>query len=183
MTRRKIFLRDMKRRLFWLLSFRKRQWELHDYPIDEIDQGPDIVADSRYRVDLIGWAGLCGLGPTRDAAMADLREKFELRRKEQSPQLRPGLSLPIKFASTEKVDRNGALLDDLIQHVLELPWAFISDESSLWDFGSDETVEKLYLKIASRYGVDVRDVPKANLADILEKIHRELRTRSGNIIH
>jgi hypothetical protein len=81
------------------------------------------------------------------------------------------------------VDRNGALLDDLIQHVLELPWVFISDESSLWDFGSDETVENLYLKIASRYGVDVRDVPKANLADILEKIHRDLRTRSGNIIH
>jgi hypothetical protein len=46
----------------------------------------------------------------------------------------------------------------------------ISDQSSLWDFHSEETNNALIEKISQVYGVDVSDIESAKLCEILERI-------------
>ncbi|MGA9586626.1 MAG: hypothetical protein WBQ95_14935 [Terracidiphilus sp.] len=49
-------------------------------------------------------------------------------------------------------------------------WAWISDESSLWDFHIDETNERMWAKILEVYGVDVSDIESARLSEIFNRI-------------
>jgi hypothetical protein len=77
---------------------------------------------------------------------------------------------PIEFAPQDRVDAHPALLDDFIHRILELEGAFISDESSLWDFHMDMNNEELLARIKQGYGVDVSDIESANIAEILERI-------------
>jgi len=64
-------------------------------------------------------------------------------------------------------------LDDFIHRVLDLPWAFISDQSSLWDFHADGNNDVLIAKIRDIYDVDVSDIETGNIAEILERISME----------
>lgn len=57
-----------------------------------------------------------------------------------------------------------------MRRVLELKWAWISDESSLWDFHQDETNDSLISRIREVYDVDVSDIKSARLSEILERI-------------
>ncbi len=89
---------------------------------------------------------------------ADFRKrqaKAERRRKSLS--IRPGANWPVEFASQEKVSRNETFSDEFIEKIIGLDCAWISDESSLWDFHSDRTNEPLCAKIREVYGVDVSD--------------------------
>jgi hypothetical protein len=106
--------------------------------------------------------------------MADLRQNFESvaqrRKKEALPAIRPGASWPIEFASQEKVSTDESLSEDFIRNVLGLDWAWISDESSLWDFHTEQTNDLLVAKIREVYSVDVSDIESAKLWEILERI-------------
>ncbi len=55
---------------------------------------------------------------------------------------------------------------------------FISDESSIWDFVFDETLDVYYQKIKELYGVDVSDT-NGNFLGIFKKIEttREIKDR------
>jgi hypothetical protein len=57
-----------------------------------------------------------------------------------------------------------------VHRVLELKWAWISDESSLWDFHQDETNSALISRIKELYDVDVSDIQSARLSEILDRI-------------
>lgn len=88
---------------------------------------------------------------------------------------RPGSAVPVSFASTERVRANTALHDDFIVRVLDFgpgDLVFISDQSSLGDFGDDAYVAALQKKIVDAYGVDVSDLKEGLLCDILERIQR-----------
>ena len=52
---------------------------------------------------------------------------------------RPGTHVEIEFASRDRVDAHAELAEDFIRRVLNLDWAFVSDESSLWDFHQGST--------------------------------------------
>ena len=77
---------------------------------------------------------------------------------------------PIEFAPQDRVDAHPALLDDFIHRVLEMEGAFISDESSLWDFHMDMNNDDLLTRIKRVYGVDVSNIESGNIAMILERI-------------
>jgi hypothetical protein len=77
------------------------------------------------------------------------------------------------FAARKRIDQHPDLEKDFIHRILELPWAFVSDESSLWDFHSDLTNDAFVAKIHAIFGVDVSDIPKGNIADILDLIARK----------
>jgi len=64
--------------------------------------------------------------------------------------------------------------------VLNLEWAWISDESSLWDFHGDENNEALVARIKEIYGVDVSDIQAAKLSEILERIATQ---RQNNVVN
>ncbi len=51
-----------------------------------------------------------------------------------------------------------------------MDWAFISDESSLWDFHGELSNAELQERINDVYGVDVSDIESGNVADILKRI-------------
>lgn len=163
----------------WLLSFRKSEWSLNDYPIRVTRQEPDPTFSAPrfnqhlYRAYIVNGA-ITGFGNTPVEAMAGLRQNFESvrqRRKEEAIQtIRPGANWPVEFASQEEVSRDESFNEEFIQKVLGLDWAWISDESSLWDFHTEQTNDLLLAKVREVYGVDVSDIGSARLWEIFERI-------------
>ena len=124
----------------------------------------------------MNWSAISGLGETKEQALADLKQKFETHKSSGKKMCRPGTGPGITFASNEAVSRYPGLRDDFICKVLELDWAWISDDSTLWDFHENETNDKYYARIIEVYGVDVSDIEDANLASILERIETRAAT-------
>jgi hypothetical protein len=172
----------------WLLSFRKPEWSIDDYPTRVTRQEPDpafsapCFSQHLYRAYIVNGA-VTGSGNTPTEAMADLKQNFESirqRRKEEPlPAIRPGANWPVEFASQEKVSVDESLSEEFIQKVLGLDWAWISDESSLWDFHIEQTNDVLLAKIRDVYGVDVSDIESARLWEIRERIKRTRDVENG----
>lgn len=168
------------------VSYRKRDWELADYPIQVREQEPDPTLAARftqyrYWAQILGW-NVEGGGETRSDALEELGKRFDERKAqtladgEALP--RPGTEAPIKFASQIRIAQHADLVDDLLLKIAGIEGAWVSDESSLWDFHSDETNELYFARIREVYGVDVSDIGSANLAEIAERIEGT-RTRSS----
>jgi hypothetical protein len=174
----------------WLLSFRTNNWELDDYPIairKEEDNGDPIFTAPRFTphkyVAHILNATLGGGGDTPWAAKEKLKESFETvrnrRLEDGKPLVRPGRSWPVEFASQTHVNEHEALSEDFIRRVLDLDWAWISDESSLWDFHTDIDNTRLHTKIMEIYRVDVSDIQSGRLTEIFERIAHSRTTPAG----
>jgi hypothetical protein len=58
----------------------------------------------------------------------------------------------------------------LLKKILGCEGVWISDESSLWDFATERTLESYFVRIQETYGVDVPDVKGALLWKILKRI-------------
>lgn len=101
---------------------------------------------------------MSGAGESKEAALADAKRKFAERLSSGEKMWRPGTEPGITFASNEAVSQYPELRDDFIHNVLNLEWAWLSDDSSLWDFHTDEDNSHQYLKIGEVYGVDVSHV-------------------------
>jgi hypothetical protein len=161
------------------LSIRKKDWELSDYPIVIREQEFDAHFSSgrftkhRYVAYIVNWA-VTGGGETPKDALQNLRINFQTirdrRRLEGKPMIRPGVNAPIELAAQELISLNAELSEDFIRRVLNLDWAWISDESTLWDFHIDNTNEKMWAKILEVYGVDVSDIESARLPEIFNRI-------------
>ena len=77
---------------------------------------------------------------------------------------------PLEFASEEEIQTHSETAERFIELVLGCEWAFISDESSLYDFESIDEVTNLEEKIKEVFGVDVSDIEDKNLFRIFERI-------------
>jgi hypothetical protein len=182
--------RQNRARLAWAQSFFKPRWRFEDYPVDYIDQGecalnlPERLQHKRWRVDLINWYEVSGVGESKEAALADAKHKFGLLNASGEKMCRPGIgpgsAFPknpaIVFPENQEIDSYPELRDDFICRVLGLEWAWVTDGSSLWDFHSSEDNSEMYLRIGEVYGVDVSDVPNANLTGIFAKIMNQIGT-------
>ena len=163
------------------LSFCKRDWGLSDYPVVFRTQEPDPASDydsprfklQRQVASIVNWH-LTGGGDTRKEALQILRSTFaavQSNKKETGESLpRPGTRVPIEFATQERVNAHAELSEDFIHRVLELESAWISDESSLWDFDAEETNDALCARIKEIYGVDVSDIKSVRLCEIFDRI-------------
>ena len=78
----------------------------------------------------------------------------------------------IELASTLEVDKLEGIASDFFPRILDMDRndCLITDESSLWDFHSEESNGAFYSKILEAYGIDVSDVGRANLAKIFQRI-------------
>jgi len=174
----------------YCLSFRKRDWELSDYPVSIRRQLPDPACEyddnprfvfHLYAASIVNWH-LSGSGNSRDEALANLRKTFaDVKAKRLTsgePLPRPGSRVPIGFASQDRVNADPALRDDFIHRILGFEWAFISDGSSLWDFHTERSNDQFVAKIEEVYGVDVSDIESARLCEILERIGTRRRSDS-----
>lgn len=164
----------------WFLSLLKRDWKLSDYPISvrehEID-GSYVgtrLKQHRYTAQIVNWSVISGEGGTRLEALQELQKSFATVKAEKAKDgkklPRPGTHVGIEFASAGRVDAHAELAEDFIRRVLNLDWAFLSDESSLWDFHSSDDNQDLIAKINEVYGVDVSDIESAKLWQILDRI-------------
>ena len=157
----------------------KRQ-ALDDYPIRIWFQ--PVTEPSRpsrwkqfpWTASVINWTAISGSGNTKQEAIEELRLSFERFKATKQPLPRPGTKVPIQFAAKDRVDQHSALAKDFVKRVLEIDWAWISDESSLDDFHDDESNKRLVDRVRDIYGVDVSDIPNGNLADIFDKISKDV---------
>lgn len=167
----------------WALSFRAHDWELEDYPVilPKQQHDPDSAYDKNPRFKLHGyiarvvdWPTMDGTGDSREEALSNLRAKFLTRKEnlagEGNPMPRPGTRVPIQFASQKRINAHHELQQDFIHRVLGLEWGFISDESCLWHFHTEENNDALLAKIREIYGIDVSDIESGNLSEILDRI-------------
>ncbi|RIH84915.1 hypothetical protein Mterra_01835 [Calidithermus terrae] len=78
----------------------------------------------------------------------------------------------IRFAPTGQIERRQALVEEFVAEVLRLPWAFISDETQLQDFGGGRTELELAEACYGRYGMGLEarhfEMPLYLLLDELE---------------
>ena len=170
----------------WLLSFRKREWTVADYPVRVRVNGQAPEPRIAYLAQILNWPGPVGLGPTRARAYEQLSNNLEEIRSHRETMPRPGTHVPIQFASTERVQVDPALLEDFIERVLLFSRddpVFISDESSLHDFGDATKVQELVTRIRDVYSIDVADIAEdsGNIAEILERISRAGAQSRGTI--
>jgi hypothetical protein len=119
-------------------------------------------------------SSIIGSGDTPWAAREKLKESFGMARNRRledgKPLVRPGRSWPLDFAPQEHVTNHEVLSADFIHRVLDLDWAWISDESSLGDFHEDSDNSRLNARIMEIYGVDVSNIQSGRLADIFDRI-------------
>jgi hypothetical protein len=172
-------LRDASRRFWkWCRSFAKTDWELEDYPVSVRKQklDPDLPArftQHQYWARVLGWRIEAG-GASKAEALSVLGEQFAKRKfswlDEGRTLPRPGVRVPIEFASQERISARAEFAEDFIHRVLGYSSAWISDESSLWDFHFEETNDALLARIKEVYGVDVSDIASARLCEIFERI-------------
>ncbi|MCL2829267.1 MAG: hypothetical protein FWD77_00835 [Betaproteobacteria bacterium] len=163
--------RSLKALSKWLRSFTKTAWDFEDYPIEIRMQrmNPDDTELPKYAARIIHWPPMVGLGETGSEALDDLREAFA-RHAKDCPLPRPGTRVPISFASTDRISRFEALAADFFPPILghEFSECFVSDESSLMDFG--EEWQDYCARILLRYEVDISDMEPGNLVHIFERI-------------
>ena len=164
------------------MSFRKHDWEPGDYPVvvraqvveSGLDRPHSQSVQPRYLARIVNWWVMTGGGETPTQAIADLVAQVGRMKKgrlsEGKGMPRPGTKVPVEFASSNRVSADPELRDDFIQRILGLDWAFVSDESTLWDFHTESSNEALNAKKSAMYGVDVSDLESGNLADILDRI-------------
>lgn len=79
----------------------------------------------------------------------------------------------IEFAPQVVIEQYYDLVDIFLKEVFDVEGAWISDESSLYDFPfveEDEDEEPTLDKIKRIYEVDVSDIEKLNLVKVLERI-------------
>jgi hypothetical protein len=164
----------------YILSFRKSEWLLADYPIrvrefrEPIALPPNShLTPVRWSAQILGWATVQGHGDTRDEALANLAAVFQRRVASGKALPRPGTKhLDIEFASADRVAGVEDLAPRFFAEVIEMDYAdcYISNESSLWDFHAESDNEHYFGRIADIYGVNVRDIESGNIVDILERI-------------
>ena len=80
--------------------------------------------------------------------------------------------LKIQFASTKKIRRYEEVAPDFLERIFDMDRrsCLISDESSLWDFRTDQSKKTIWRRIRETYGLDVSDVADGNLVTILKRI-------------
>ena len=154
----------------------KDEWAIDDYPIGvRFQQETEPSRSVRFQLrpwiaSVIHWPAMSATGNTKSEALEELRKKFDQFKATHEKLPRPGTKVPIEFAASDRVGQHSELAEDFVRRILEIDWAWISDESSLGDFHSDETNDRLNGKIREIYGVDVSNIAGGNLAEILDRI-------------
>lgn len=165
-----------------LLSYLKFDWGIDDYPVRTWTNPNAGQADITFAAGIINWSTMVGHGATREEAIDNLKEHFRMYKENGNDLPRPGTKVPIKYASTEQIDKYEDVAIDYFSRVLGMDYhnGFYSDGSILayfHPFDNEDKAEKMRNKIVSRtlqfYNVDITDIYDEPLYIIFEKIKKQ----------
>jgi hypothetical protein len=156
----------------YILSFTKATWQLEDYPVYFSNQvttpeTPDIFP---WVARISNWH-LSGLGQSKESALADLQTKFENYRNENTLP-RPGVKMPLQFSETDKIDTFGDFAYEFVEKTYGVMPFFMSDLTSMSDFGTSEELEEMHNAIQTIYGFNSREYESRPLWELLAAIQR-----------
>ena len=166
---------QLKAVLKYIASFFKSDWSIDDYPLRYREQTKTSPQVPLWVVQIINWWVMTGSGETREEAYQNLAQRVEGRRAVGESLPRPGKRVPIVFASTQRVDMYPDIAERFLCEVMGFASGdsvFISDQSSLGDFGIGDSADEYIEKIRQVFDVDASDIESGNLADIFERIHK-----------
>lgn len=167
-----------------LASFFKRAWTLHDYPL-RISQQEEINLPTNgswlpgaWHAQIVNWEQMAAYGSTREEALAHLTKNFNAYHRRHGAVPRPGTNVPNELVPTTEIDQYIGIGRDFCEKILEVNFAraFVSDESSLWDFLDRSDEADVFERIQHTYQVDVSDIQSGNLAQIFKRIHQHAAT-------
>ena len=171
-----------------LLSYSKSDWDLDDYPIRTWRNPNAAEANVAYGAGIVNWSGMVGFGKTTTEAVEDLTKGFQLYKDNCDGLPRPGTKVPLRFASTEQIDKYEDIAVDFLRRVLGMDYheGFYSDQSTLAYFGppdDEEQAKQMREQIIKRtlllYGVDIACTYDEPLYRVFEQI-RNKTARTGN---
>ncbi|HLF46531.1 MAG TPA: hypothetical protein VI548_08905 [Chitinophagaceae bacterium] len=165
-----------------LKSYSKTDWDFEDYPTKtwkNPSAGEEKVA---YGAGIINWLMMVGHRETPEKAMMALRESFKLYKDNNNDLPRPGTKAPLKFASTDNIDRYERTATDFFERVLKMNYyeGFYSDGSGLTHFEpynndkkAKEMKEEIIRQTLLLYNVDISDIYDKPLWTIFERIENK----------
>jgi hypothetical protein len=155
----------------YLASFRKRDWQLEDYPVRlrRQDMSPETPAVQPWVAQVLNW-WLVGTGATPEAALNDLRDRIEAARNSRDLP-RPGSRPPIEFAPATHLGAHGDFAYEFVERVTGIRPMFMSDQTSLHDFASGDEMTEVLRKISLLYNVDAAEHVDAPLWELLDRVH------------
>jgi hypothetical protein len=159
-----------------LMSYTKREWNFHDYPIytwKNPNAGEEKVA---FGAGFVDWMGMVGHGVNAERAIAQLKEQFDLF-KANNELSRPGTHVPLKFASTQKIDQYADIGRDFLYRIFGLNFdnGFYSDGSALEYFmpigeSPEEFKRQTIERVRKTYDVDIEDIYDKALWIVLKRL-------------
>ncbi|MGZ5283783.1 MAG: hypothetical protein ACXWEY_16020 [Bacteroidia bacterium] len=152
-----------------ILSYFKKQWNFEDYPLEIWINKNAEQEEIKYVASLTNWSLFIERGETLEIAKQKLKDKFLAYRKDNSKIPRPGSFVPIQYASTVEIEKYENVAVDFFNRIIEIDYdsCFISDESSLYDFGFEK--EEAFRKIKSEYNIEPNE--SLVLHQIFKQIH------------
>ncbi len=159
-----------------ILSFTKKTWKIDDYPLiyrkQDTTAGEYTLGEVKeWIVQVINWWTMTGLGNSKKEAYENLKENY-LCFLEDNIAPRPGKRVPLKHAETTQIEQLEDIAPDFFEKILKMNYfnCFISDQSSLFDFGKDEN--EVLKKINSCYKLGLTDLGDGNIVRLLKMIKK-----------
>ena len=175
-----------------LLSYRKRTWEFEDYPVTVAKLKKPADDKYPYSARIINWHGIIAWGESKTAARNALRDKLEVYKKKAALP-RPGVKVPLKFSSTEQMDRYRGVWNDFFDKVMCGYFSrvypdvfFVSDDSYLEYYEPSKDAEKaakqrqaIIARTLEIYGVDIKDYYQRPIFEVMAYIKTQVFTKAA----
>ncbi len=156
------------------LSYFKKSRTIEDYPLrfknQKVSNGKYSFGEIKpWIVQVINWWSMTGCGETKEEAFEQLKACFKSYL-ENYPPPRPGKKTDIWYADTYEVDGLEETAVDFFEKILKMNYynCFISDLSSIFDFGRDEN--ETLDKINSVYNLGLTGLGDGNIVRLLKMI-------------
>jgi hypothetical protein len=174
-----ISMDEIKALIKWILSHFKRNWSFEDYPTKTWKNKNAIEKKDSFGACIVNWALMVEHGETPEKALLALKNNFKLKKDNNVIFPRPGTKVPIKYASTEKIELYEKTAYDFFKNILDMNFynGFYSDQSYLYYFElseDEELVSKFRENIIKKtllfYNIDITNIYYEPLWKILEHI-------------
>lgn len=146
-------------------SYSKKEWRLKDYPLRYRRQ-KGVPKDYLWVIQILNW-WISGVGDTKKKALEDLAKNFNQFKENNDKLPRPGTVVPIQFADTSMIEELESEAVDFFDKVIGMDYysCFISDQTSLYDFGmyDDSTLRR----INEIYRLGLHDLEDGNVVKLL----------------